>query len=144
MAIAPISNPRLAFLCVLSVLCGESCNFRSGTARTVASSGRQNNSLARTLLVEQLIGFFRLFQLPAMREQLVDVDAAIGDISGAVRLADGRESPRTHQRDLPAQQVAADVERDAVAFAHEARFSPGANAAHRLGSRLRRGRRVER
>jgi len=93
MAIASISIPRLALPCVLSVLCGERCNFRSATARTVASSGRQNNPLARTLLVEQLVGLHRLVQFPAVREQAVDVDAAIRDITGAVGLADGGERP---------------------------------------------------
>ena len=65
----------------------------------------------------------------------VDGDAAVGDEARALGLADGREGPGADQRHLAAQQVGADVERDAAALADEAGLAPGAHAAHRLPAR---------
>ena len=71
------------FLCVLcaSVLGGS------------LGSGRMDHAFARRLRIEQLVSFLGLFQFPVVREQLVDVDFAIGDVAGAVGLADGGEGP---------------------------------------------------
>ena len=53
----------------------------------------EENALAASLLVEQLVGLDRLIELPALGEQLVDVDAAVGDELRALRLADCGEGP---------------------------------------------------
>ena len=97
-----------------------------------------DHAFARGLRIEQPVRFLGLLELPAVREEAVDVDAAIGDVAGAVGLADGREGPRADQRDLPAQQIVADVQGDGVAFADEAGLAPGAHAAHGVLPRHRR------
>src|SRR6185312_17022359 len=86
---------------------------------------------AGALAVEQLIGLRGLIQRPAMGEQAVDVDPAPRDEVGALRLADARERPGRDQRELLAQEVAADVERDAAALADEAHRAPHLGAFDR-------------
>src|SRR4029453_1005933 len=79
-------------------------------------SGRQDDRLARRLRVEELVGFLRLVEPPAMREELLHVDAPVGHELGALGLALLRERPRAHQRHLPAQEVRAHVERHLAAL----------------------------
>jgi hypothetical protein len=65
---------------------GEGAN---GTARPRPSSFflHHKHALAGGLRVEQAIGFFRLFELPLVREQAVDIDLALDDKTGAIGLA---------------------------------------------------------
>jgi hypothetical protein len=53
---------------------------------------RNEHALARLLLIEQLVRLLRVGQSPAMREDPVDVNAAIRDEPGALGLADARAS----------------------------------------------------
>src|SRR5690349_20726243 len=107
-------------------------------------ASHQEDALAARLAVEEAVGLLGLVERPAMGEEAVDVDLAVGDEAGAFGLADGREGPGAHQRHLAAQEVVADVERHRVALADEADLAPGPDAAHGIGARLRRGRGVER
>jgi len=61
----------------------------NGTARPRPSSFflHHKHTLAGGLSVEQAIGFFRLFELPLVREQAVDIDLALDDETGAIGLA---------------------------------------------------------
>jgi hypothetical protein len=79
---------------------------------------RYNDALAVRLLVEEFVGFVGLVELPAVREEFVDGDLVVGDEFGAVGLALCRKGPRSHQRDLAAQEVRADIERDVTALAN--------------------------
>ena len=54
-----------------------------------------------------------------MREEPLHVHVALGDELGALGLALLRERPRPHQRDPPAQEIRADVERDLTPLADE-------------------------
>src|SRR3546814_74198 len=107
------------------------------------SGSEQEHALSGGLPVEQAIGFGGLLQRPAIGEQVVDVDLAVGDEGRAFRLPDRGEGPGADQRHLPAQQVRTDVERDVAALADEAGLAPGAHAAHRLAPRLGRRRGVD-
>lgn len=53
----------------------------------------QKHALAGGLAVEQAVGGVGLVEAPAVGEQRVHVDPAVGDEAGAVGLADGREGP---------------------------------------------------
>src|SRR5260370_40234377 len=78
-----------------------------------------------------------------MGEQAVDVDLAIDDEACAFRLADRGKSPGSNQRELAAEHVVADVERDLVALADEAADAPGPGGAHRALPRARRAGGIE-
>src|SRR4030095_1740936 len=54
-------------------------------------SGRQDDGLPRRLLVEELVGFVGLLELPAVGEEPLDVDLLIGDELGALGLSLLRE-----------------------------------------------------
>jgi len=47
----------------------------------------QEKALAGGLRVEQPVGLFRLFELPLMREEAVDIDIAFDAEARAIRLA---------------------------------------------------------
>src|SRR5262249_20615488 len=53
----------------------------------------QEHALAARLLVEQPVGLLGLIELPAVREQILDLDLAVGDELGALGLSDLREGP---------------------------------------------------
>jgi hypothetical protein len=55
--------------------------------------GPHEDAFAAGLAVEQPIGLLGLGQLPAMREQVVDCDLAVGDEAGAVRLSNRGKGP---------------------------------------------------
>ena len=63
------------------------------------TSRRQDDGLAGRLRVEEPVGFFGLLEPPAVREEPLHVDLALGDELGALGLALLRERPRPHQRD---------------------------------------------
>src|SRR5690349_17176659 len=75
---------------------------------------RIDHALAGRLRIEERIGFHRLFELPAVRKQMVDIDLAIRDETRTRGLAHGRERPRADQRHLPAQQIVTHIEGDIV------------------------------
>src|SRR5262245_52092605 len=79
-----------------------------------------------------------------MGEELVNADVVVDDELGALGLPLPRERPGTDQRDLPAQQVWAHIERDLSALANIAGRSPGSCRSHRGRPRLTRTRSVER
>src|SRR5262245_51936724 len=79
-----------------------------------------------------------------MGEELVNSDVAFDDELGALGLPLPRKRPRADQRDLPAQQVWAHVERDLSALTNIAGRSPGSCPPHRRSARLTRARSVER
>src|SRR5262249_39664893 len=87
-------------------------------------SRRQDDGLAGRLRVEQPVGFLGLLEPPAVREETLHVHLPLGDELGALGLALLRERPRPHQRDLPAQEIRADVERDLTPLADETASSP--------------------
>ena len=58
-----------------------------GALQIVAASSHQKHAFAAGLLVKQLIGLFSLIESPGVREQLVDINLALGDEAGAVGLA---------------------------------------------------------
>ena len=80
------------------------------------------NILAAGLIAA--VGPVGLLELPAVDEQPIEVDTAIGDEVAAVLLVVLREGPRPAQCDLPAQQVAADAEHDLAAFANSSGLAP--------------------
>src|SRR5262249_61475002 len=102
------------------------------------SSGREHDRLARRLRVEELVGFLRLLELPAVREELLHVHAAVGDELGALGLALLRERPRSDERHLPAQEIGAHVQGDLAPLADEARRAPRAPRTPGRGRRVRR------
>src|SRR5262249_23145108 len=53
----------------------------------------QEHALAARLLVKQSVGLLGLIELPAMREQIVDLDLAVGNELRALGLPDLREGP---------------------------------------------------
>ena len=65
---------------------------RSGTTAGRPTS-HQEHAFAGGLPVEHLVGGARFLQLPAVGEQLVDIDFAVRNEARALRLADGRERP---------------------------------------------------
>src|SRR5215813_7967554 len=62
-------------------------------------------AFAGRLRVEQFVGLVGLVERPAMGEQRLDIDAAIGDEAGAFLLADRGEGPRRDDRELLPQHV---------------------------------------
>ena len=108
------------------------------------TSRRQDDGLAGRLRVEEPVGFLGLLEPPAVREEPLHVHLALGDELGALGLALLRERPRPHQRDLPAQEIRADVERDLAPLADETGGAPRAYGAHRRGTGVRRRGGVER
>ena len=88
------------------------------------TSGRQDDGLAGRLRVEEPVGFLGLLEPPAVREEPLHVHLPLGDELGALGLALLRERPRPHQRDLPAQEIRADVERDLTPLADETGGAP--------------------
>src|SRR5262249_53400392 len=102
------------------------------------TSGRQDDGLAGRLRVEEPVGFHGLLEPPAVREEPLHVHLPLGDELGALGLALLRERPRPHQRDLPAQEIRADVERDLTPLADETGGAPRAYPAHRRGTGVRR------
>src|ERR1700756_5837127 len=83
------------------------------------TSRRQDDGLAGRLRVEEPVGFLGLLEPPAVGEEPLHVHLALGDELGALGLALLRERPRPHQRDLPTQEIRADVERDLTPLADE-------------------------
>src|ERR1044071_4960819 len=59
------------------------CERRHHTPRR---SRREDDRLAGALRVEDPVGFLRLLEAPPVREELLDVDLAIGDELGALGL----------------------------------------------------------
>src|SRR5712691_8464425 len=119
----------------------------AGSARMVESvvtALHQEHTLAAGLLVEQAVSLRGLVERPAVGEQVVHLDMAVGDEARAIGLADGRERPRADDGELLAQHVGAHLDGHAAALADEADGAPGARAAHRGEAALRRGRGVER
>src|SRR5262249_9667968 len=108
------------------------------------TSRRQDDGLAGRLRVEEPVGFLGLLEPPAVREEPLHVHLPLGDELGALGLALLRERPRPHQRDLPAQQIRADVERDLTPLADETGGAPRAYGAHCRGTGVRRRGGVER
>src|SRR5262249_54824643 len=58
-----------------------------------AWASHQEHALAVDLFVEQLIGLLGLVELPAMGEQLIDIDAALDREARAFGLDDVRKRP---------------------------------------------------
>src|SRR6185437_8177834 len=104
----------------------------SRVPRNDAIASHQEYTLAVDLLVEQLIGLLGLVELPAMGEQLIDVDAALDRKARAFGLDDVRKCPGCDQRQLPAEQMRADVDMHVTAFADEAHRSPHLGGAARV------------
>src|SRR5262245_36787332 len=75
---------------------------------------------------------------PAVREGPLHVHLALGDELGALGLALLRERPRPPQRDLPAQEIRADVEGGLTSLAVETRGTRGAHGADGRGAGVRR------
>src|SRR5206468_4366279 len=64
------------------------------TGASSAKGSEREHALARRLRVEEPVGFVRLLQAEAMRQQASERDSAIGDEARALRLAHAREGPR--------------------------------------------------
>src|SRR3954463_7989362 len=90
---------------------------RNGVVAVILVSSDQEHALAGGLAVEQLVGLLGLIQLPAMREQLFDIDLAVDDELRALGLTHLREGPRRDDRQLLPEHVGADIDRDLVALA---------------------------
>src|SRR6185295_19299418 len=102
------------------------------TNNFICSSWLENDdALAGRLGVENAVGLVGLLELPAVREQRVDVDAVVDREARALELPHRAEGPRADDGELLAQHVAAHVEGDVAALAHEAHRAPGLRAAHR-------------
>src|SRR6516165_545477 len=129
-----------AFTRVFNALCPA----MTGESSDLLTSGRQDDGLAGRLRVEEPVGFLGLLEPPAVREEPLHVHLALGDELGALGLALLRERPRPHQRDLPAQEIRADVERDLAPLADETGGAPRAYGAHGRGTGVRRRGGVER
>ena len=110
----------------------------TGESSDLLTSRRQDDGLAGRLRVEEPVGFLGLLEPPAVREEPLHVHLPLGDELGALGLALLRERPRPHQRDLPAQEIGADVERDLTPLADETGGAPRAYRAHRRGTGGRR------
>ncbi|MGH6942667.1 MAG: hypothetical protein ACREH6_00410, partial [Geminicoccaceae bacterium] len=67
------------------------------------TSLEQEHAFAGGLGVEQPIGLVRLVKRPALSEQAVDIDLAIGDEARALGLVHAGKRPRAHDRELLAQ-----------------------------------------
>src|SRR5579862_668383 len=79
-----------------------------------------------------------------MRKQVLDCDLAVGDEAGTFCLNKSGERPRSDDGELLAQQVRADVEAHAAAFADKTRDTPCPSTAYRGQASLRRAGGVER
>src|SRR5262249_445947 len=90
------------------------------------TSGRRDAGCAGRSRVEGPGAFLGLLEPPALREEPLHVHLPVGDELGALGLALLRERPRPHQRDLPAQEIRADVERDLTPLADETGGAPRA------------------
>src|SRR5262249_8575202 len=110
-----------------------------GKAGYALRSRRQDDSLAGRLRVEEPVGFLGLLEPPAVREEPLHVHLALGDELGALALALLGARPRPHQRDLPAQEIRADVERDLTALADETGGATRRTGGVSISARLRRG-----
>src|SRR5215216_2930170 len=100
------------------------------------TASHQEHALAGGLAVEQLVGLVGLVEPPSVGEQLLDVDAAVGDELRAFGLAHLREGPRRDDRQLLPQHVGADVDRHLVALADKAGRAPHLGRAHRADAAL--------
>ena len=109
-----------AFTRVFNALCPA----MTGESSDLLTSGRQDDGLAGRLRVEEPVGFLGLLEPPAVRDEPLHVHLALGDELGALGLALLRERPRPHKRDLPAQEIRADVERDLTPLADETGGAP--------------------
>src|ERR1700719_4028959 len=86
-----------------SIFCG-------GTERQRPAGLHQKHTFAAGLAVEQPVGLVGLRKLPAIGEQMLDVDLVVGDEARAVGL-DGRgESPPADDGELLAPTLWADIE----------------------------------
>lgn len=74
---------------------------KAGHDGRAACDSHQEHALAVRLVVEQLVGFLRLLQLPAVREQRIHVDLAFDAERRALGLDDVGEGPGGDQRHLP-------------------------------------------
>ena len=106
---------------------------------TLTDLTTQDDGLAGRLRVEEPVGFLGLLEPPAVREQPFHVHVALGDELGALGLALLRERPRPHQRDRPAQEIRADVERDLIPLADETGGATRRTGGASISARLRRG-----
>src|SRR5438132_413887 len=95
--------------------------------------------LAGRLRVEEPVGVFRLLEREAVGEKALERELAACNETRAFFLADSAERPRGVDRELPPEQVLANVERRLVAFAHEADAPPGRGAAHGGDARVGQG-----
>src|SRR5688572_30839077 len=84
---------------------------------SMRKSSEQEDALAGSLGVEQLVGLVGLVEGPALGEQALDVDAAVSDEACALALDHRGEGPGADHRQLLPDHVAANVERDAAALA---------------------------
>src|ERR1051326_5165286 len=151
---SPSSRARSATSASLGRASNSSSAAPSATRRGSAASFRmtasaltalhQEHALAAGLLVEEPIGFLGLIEPPAVSEQIVDLDVAVGDELRALRLPHLRERPRTDDGELLAQHVWAHVDRHISALADETNGAPGARATNRSDAALRRAGCVER
>src|ERR1051326_2806714 len=121
---------------------GSAVSFRKAASALMAL--HQKHALAAGLLIEQPIGLLGLIELPAVGEQIVDLDAAVGDELRTLRLPHLGEGPRSDDGELLAQHVGAHVDRDVAALADETNSAPGARAAHRCDASLGRAGCIER
>src|SRR3546814_21113245 len=85
-----------------------------------------------------------LIERPAVGEEIVHLDAAVGDEGGAFGLTHRREGPGADQRDLPPQHVGAYIQGHLSALADEACLAPGTAALNGLPARLGRRGGIER
>lgn len=74
------------------------------------------HSLAAGRKVEQSVNLISLFDTPAVCEDCVDIDAALGGEVCTLRLDQGRERPGSNYGDLLAQKVWADIQTEAAAL----------------------------
>src|SRR5262245_4386386 len=116
----------------------------TGESSDLLTSRRQDDGLAGRLRVEEPVGFLGLLEPPAVREEPLHVHLPLGDELGALGPALLRERPRPHQRDLPAQEIRADVERDLTPLADVTGGAPRAYGPHGRGTGVRRRGGVER
>src|SRR3984893_10250565 len=150
--ISPSSRARSATSASLGRASNSSSAATSSTRRGRASvrmvastltALHQEHALAAVLLVEQPIGLLGLIELPAVGEQFVHLDGAVGNELRALGLPHLRESPRADDGELLAQHVGAHVDRHVAALADETNSAPGARAAHRGDAALGRAGGVE-
>src|SRR5690242_10236853 len=95
-------------------------NGHDSRLQSPSACSHQKHAFAVDLFVEQLVGFIGLVELPAMGEELVDIDTTLDRETRAFSLDDVREGPGGDQRQLPPQQMRADIDMNLAAFADEA------------------------